>query len=1171
MDQNKSHPLPPSTVQLIRRCNAKDNALIERELAEAPRLSASTVPSSHRPKQAARGDGEAIAARLSLAGFYDRGISDGLPSDDHITGRTLTAHTLRRHELEKIDWHDLALEFPKQTGSMLTRQTFLSVPIVRTGRPRTAGTISTTTFHFEFTVVTKARPGDAGRRGLKNAATSASDHASYLEREDAVERHSAEGLPGPEKPSNGDQAGRLDQITEAELGADYIERGATATSEHDQQLAIISNISVDPAERIAFWGSVERHERTPGEDRMRIDFSRNLKLWKKVVADPDCPEIFARNAAPLFAVKPVPGGSTIVTGSNEKMRALMLEHGLMPRRASKAQAGEQSLQSLARPGTHDEQVAAQGFAFSDARGGRVQMRMIGEFPDEIDHDGRVRILKGFAAEFEKRRLPYTAVIHAPNATNHVKNFHFHLVSHDQPVRRFTGHAKDHIPPLSQGAGKEEREKHQVMCAAINDSHVQAQIGKWDFEVEFTRRDSSRRLKTSKPFAQKKNREVNGRAFIGHMRKRLAELTNDELVLCHAKRRVDHRSFAAIGIPKDPGEHLGNDRSQREKHGIPTAKGVSNERKDWAYQLRRLADLREGDLSLLTEFREASIEPPAPLVGANHKIAYQRVLEDIAARERQRIENAYQLRFLRQVTSRAKSRAEAVRKTCGAALKTCEAGLAKLMDKDPQAKDGQAARERKRMTLMKRRADLERRKGEALAHLKIVEATFEPERALIKELAKGDQTAPDLDAALAQEVRKIMRAQQEDRLAEIAASKATKIDPKGQRPDVEATDPVVTATAYLETRHTVQPDTADQAKKSNPRAHTQPVARSNEDDHPQPSVRLPQPETPAAEAAPAGGPSPSSPHAPITDIGKDKGNTQARLAASIEQGAAATEQEQARPGPSSGAQSNRTSDAARPTWARVREQAKAARAARESENVATSEETSQAAHSPARGQKPSIFDQLAGPPRQPREPDDIVDPRAAASSSAPAEGPGPIETANKGSESNKPTSPVAAQSTPLPTLHGPRPARSASPPDEPSAEEAPRVSPAPFDMEAERARIFNSGRRPEHHVLPLQLGLHPLLDLWIEARVAKDPVMRAKAARSIVKDREAVAGVKKLAPALIEEVRSDREAARKQDAEARRKKDTSERAPQTGRGGPSAEQQRRWEEQQRGRGIGDFWP
>lgn len=212
--------------------------------------------------------------------------------------------------------------------------------------------------------------------------------------------------------------------------------------------------------------------------------------------------------------------------------------------------------------------------FHDGRGGRVQYRIIGELPYELDIAGRASILKKFSDEFAKRKLPFVAVMHAPDHTNSDKNWHFHLVYYDRPCARLD---QDRIDAHFQNLDPSSQLKRDDV-----------KVGQWDFSVVEQKKDKWRNKWNDSPFAQVKSKEVNrDKAWIEILRKKLADITNDHLEEAGIERRLDHRRHEEMGIHADPQEHLGTRLANLEAMGIATPKGVSNEERQWAAVLEKL--------------------------------------------------------------------------------------------------------------------------------------------------------------------------------------------------------------------------------------------------------------------------------------------------------------------------------------------------------------------------------------------------------------------------------------------------------------------------------------------------------------------------------------------------------------------------------------------------------
>src|SRR3546814_8342928 len=87
------------------------------------------------------------------------------------------------------------------------------------------------------------------------------------------------------------------------------------------------------------------------------------------------------------------------------------------------------------------------FEFKSGRGGRVQFRLVAELPYELTPEDRALIVQNFCDHLggletrdgedggqQSVGMMYTAVIHAPDAHNDLRNYHLHIVAHDRPAK-----------------------------------------------------------------------------------------------------------------------------------------------------------------------------------------------------------------------------------------------------------------------------------------------------------------------------------------------------------------------------------------------------------------------------------------------------------------------------------------------------------------------------------------------------------------------------------------------------------------------------------------------------------------------------------------------------------------------------------------------------------------
>ena len=534
-------------------------------------------------------------------------------------------------------------------------------PISRSIRPATPEGVSS--FHYSVTFVSKESTKVVAASGTRSGPGSAREHSRYLEREGAVAKAPADAeiVAVREAPAPSSEMARE--------GSDYIERQEAIASNTAGEIALFSNISADPEERREFWGLVEHHASKRGSDRVILQPDANPILWIKVHADPECPD------AVRTALEDSRAGSEvkITVESNNDFRRLLQRHGWQaPRRKRKDETFEDYEAEITQ---HRKET---GLTFYDARGGLIQIRMVGELPYEITHEARLRIIKGMAAPFDEHNLPYTMVMHAPDHSNNDKNWHFHLIAHDRPVARFINDplspTHDHLRPCASDGPRVKTTKARALDA-IGSARMEQFVGRWDFDVPLETKRKSRRTDTSYPFGHNKLRHLpifkaeNQRAL-------LAELTNTELERAGCVRRVDPRTYEEMGIDREPDEHLSTRRSQLEDRGIPTDVGQRNEARQWRYQLRVIERAHAKALKdLEAEAREmrqllAAREPTQQATETGESLVHAYEDSQYAAMEQHRI-----ARLMSEHHDRAASRAQKVEKVSKRHLAAIEAGIA----------------------------------------------------------------------------------------------------------------------------------------------------------------------------------------------------------------------------------------------------------------------------------------------------------------------------------------------------------------------------------------------------------------------------------------------------------------------------------------------------------------
>jgi hypothetical protein len=510
-----------------------------------------------------------------------------------------------------------------------------------------------TSFHFDHQPISKTSHPKTDASGRTVRQGSAAEHNRYIERDDAVAETEVEELGLARSPTE-----LIDRSTPA--GHDlYIARQEALAVQPDGTRILFTNIDDDPVERDEYWQLVEAQERESSPDTVSFRRTDHPAFWVRVQSRTDCPPILADVLKASDPSKTI----TIETGDNAVLRGWLSKiEGFVPIPTRKQ--GESNQAYALRRKT------AQSFVdFKDGRDGRVQYRIVGELPHELDMNSRSAILADFSQEFARRKLPFVAVMHAPDHANNHKNWHFHLVYHDRPARRVT--AADIAQPP-----KDPNPRNTILTQL-----GATDIGRWDFDVEQTYLTSSREMRARYPLRQKKLREVTRDTWVPMLRSRLADITNAQLELAGQRRRLDPRRLKDMGIADVcPQEHLGTKAASLESMGNATQKGNRNEAKQWSALQKQIDDRFE---RLRAQY-EADARKALAALQASEARDPQRETEANAIRK------TYQLRVeaaeyeaiaqrVNQMIMRYLSRATKVSQTCARYLQAITNGKASRRD------------------------------------------------------------------------------------------------------------------------------------------------------------------------------------------------------------------------------------------------------------------------------------------------------------------------------------------------------------------------------------------------------------------------------------------------------------------------------------------------------------
>lgn len=153
-------------------------------------------------------------------------------------------------------------------------------------------------------------------------------------------------------------------------------------------------------------------------------------------------------------------------------------------------------------------------AKNERHGARIQTRIIAELPHELSPPQRLAALKAFTGYLDSYGLPFTAAIHTPDKHGDQRNFHAHIIYN-----------------------------HRIRANGDHDGKILPESRK--------------------------------RGWIKELRRVWSAHANIALRAAGIDKRYDPRSYAEMGIPKEPTRHLGTKYSALERSGHETPTGAFN--------------------------------------------------------------------------------------------------------------------------------------------------------------------------------------------------------------------------------------------------------------------------------------------------------------------------------------------------------------------------------------------------------------------------------------------------------------------------------------------------------------------------------------------------------------------------------------------------------------------
>lgn len=361
---------------------------------------------------------------------------------------------------------------------------------------------------------------------------------------------------------------KVEQVT-TELHERYLVQAkapAPDASPDGRAAFIISTIGTTLEERERFWVQRERHARSAGVEALVFRAAKGKTAeWRALADAADTPAYVAAVARRIDESneREVRGEPIVVEIANEEVRRWAKE--LRQRFGDKA----------------DTRMVH----YRQPRAGRVQMRFVMELPEEFDAADRCAVVEAFTdallPRMTDRCLPLTAVIHAPDLSNDDRNFHCHLI----------------LAPAIYGVAADGSIDH--------DDKRELRPGELAKMVAPERARAIDRLRPGERIAE------DGLA----LRRFFAELCNERLEQRKAKRRLDPRSYAEMGIEQDPQEHLSSQAAALVAAGCSVEADHRNAVRSWTgVDRRRLAKLAESrsvmDAQLRRMDEALAGEPPS---------------------------------------------------------------------------------------------------------------------------------------------------------------------------------------------------------------------------------------------------------------------------------------------------------------------------------------------------------------------------------------------------------------------------------------------------------------------------------------------------------------------------------------------------------------------------------
>lgn len=184
------------------------------------------------------------------------------------------------------------------------------------------------------------------------------------------------------------------------------EEGRTST-EAERVVYTLATNGASYADRIRFWDLANANASFNGAHRVHVRLGLNRDEWNEASRDATMPDELREAIAAAKASES--GEASLEVNNAAPLRKWLGKRKFLP------------------------VEVRSGISLTCPRNERVAYSIIGQFPHDMSLPGMKACLDKLSVEFQKRNIPFQAVIHEPVAKNNKKNWHFHLLYYRGPA------------------------------------------------------------------------------------------------------------------------------------------------------------------------------------------------------------------------------------------------------------------------------------------------------------------------------------------------------------------------------------------------------------------------------------------------------------------------------------------------------------------------------------------------------------------------------------------------------------------------------------------------------------------------------------------------------------------------------------------------------------------